>query len=359
MTSVSDRLVDCGGGEPVRRPPLGLGRFGDHAGREERMAEPDLPVRELEHVRGHRGSEGLGRDPGRLDLRQRRRAHHRHDEQRVPRLLGECAQPLADEVVERLGHGKRLGGVDGSSHGLERTGELQGIERVAARHLVQPEHRRPRERSPQPIANEAVDRAQAERADAQPADLRGKRTLELGRVIAPPGQENLNRLTLEPPQRERERIRRGHVQPLTVVDRDHDRLALRKRPQHVVHRHSERTRIGARLLAALQQERGLERLLPRSRELGKHLGSALAQQVAECGVRKPLLGLRRPGREHPQRTLTRGLETPASQSVDLPIPASPSSTIEPVPSPARSKKACKAATSSSLPTISTATARPC
>ena len=142
-------------------------------------------------------------------------------------------------MVERLGHGKRLGGVDGAGHGVERPGELQGKERVAARDLVQSEHRRPRKCPLQPIANEVVGRAQAERADPQPGDLRGKGTLELGRVIAPPREENLKRLVLEPPQRERERIGRGDVEPLAIVDRNHDRAAFRQCHQHAVHRHPQ------------------------------------------------------------------------------------------------------------------------
>ena len=104
---------------------------------------------------------------------------------------------------------------------------------------MEPEHGGARKCPLQPIADEVVGRAQAERADAEPGDLRGKGTLELGRVIAPPREENLKRLVLEPPQRERERIGRGDVEPLAIVDRNHDRAAFRQCHQHAVHRHPQ------------------------------------------------------------------------------------------------------------------------
>lgn len=47
VAGTSDRLIDHGGDEPVRATALGFGGLQDHARREQRMDEPDLPVREL------------------------------------------------------------------------------------------------------------------------------------------------------------------------------------------------------------------------------------------------------------------------------------------------------------------------
>ncbi len=68
--------------------------------------------------------------------------------------------------------------IDGDGRRVEGTGELQRIERITARNLVQAQHRRAREHPAEPVANQALDRAQAERADRQTLDVSGQGELE-------------------------------------------------------------------------------------------------------------------------------------------------------------------------------------
>src|SRR5262245_66489499 len=72
---------------------------------------------------------------------------------------GEPGQPVADELLERLGNRQRLGRVDRvAEHALERE------ERVAARALVDPEERLAGERPAEAVAEHAVHGADAQRA---------------------------------------------------------------------------------------------------------------------------------------------------------------------------------------------------
>ena len=141
--------------------------------------------------------------------------------------VGKRAEPLAHELLERLRDRKRLERVD---VGVEHAGQFEREERVPARALVDPEQRLPREWSVEPVVQKAVQGADAEGPDRQPPDalllerlfeLRWPRALDCA-----PREQHEHAVGLDPSQREREHRRRGRVEPLDVVDRDHDRPAL-------------------------------------------------------------------------------------------------------------------------------------
>lgn len=321
------------------------------------MDEPDLSVRQLDNVRCDGRSQRLRGDSGCLDQLHRGCADDGDDEQRRPRLLGKGANPIADEALERLRHGEGLSGIERCARRRKRPGKLQGVERVAARHLVQSQHRGARERPAEPVANDALDRAQAERADEQSLDASAKRLLERGRLpAAPTSEERPDGLTIEPPQSERQRIGRRRVEPLDVIDRDHDRTTFGQRREGAVHSHRKRTGVCCRSVAVpVEQKRSLERPPPRSRELRQHLGGAGPEQVAERSVRESLLGLRGSSAEHAQRPFPCRLDPgqPERRLADAGV------ALEHDRGRSLAKKACRVAISSSLPTISTATVRPC
>ncbi len=357
-----DGVVRRNRGQPMRCSTLGDRCLRDRRRREQRMSEPDHAVRALDHLRSDRRSERLLVDSGRVHDLERGGAGHSHDEQCLPRLLRQRAQPLADEVLERVGYRQRLRGIERRPR-VERPRQLEREEGIAARCIVQPQQGRTWESESEPVTDETLDRADAERPDGQSLDRPGKRRLERRRRLAAAGEEDPDRLAVEPPQRERERIRRRGIEPLDVVDREQQRAAggqrdaARRAPPTATARGSAET-----TALPLEQERRRERSPARRGELRQHLGGGFRQEVAEPGMGETLLGARAGRAVSTRSPRSCAASTPASQSVDLPIPASPSSTRAPGPAPvpaARSTKPCNAATSSSRPTMSAAISGQC
>ena len=66
---------------------------------------------------------------------------------------GKRIDARADELLQRLRDGQRLSGVE-----LVRQGscDLERVERIAARRLVDPEQRRPREGAVEPLADDGL-----------------------------------------------------------------------------------------------------------------------------------------------------------------------------------------------------------
>ena len=290
----------------MRCSTLGDRCLGQRRRREQRMSEPDHAVRALDHVGSDRRSERLLVDSGRLHELERRRAGHSHDEQRLPRLLRQRAQSLADEVLERVGYRQRLRGIERRSH-VERPRQLEREEGIAARCIVQPQQGRTWESESEPVTDETLDRADAERPDGQSLDHSGKRRLERRRRLAAAGEEDPDRLAVEPPQREREHIRRRRIEPLDVVDREQQRAAGGQRDERVVHPDRERARICRDVPLGIEQQRRLERPTPWRREHRQHFGGGFPEQVAEPGVRESLLGLGGPRGKHTEPSLARRL----------------------------------------------------
>ena len=287
-----DGVVHRNRGQPMRCSTLGDRCLRDHRRREQRMREPDHAVRALDHLRSDRRSERLLVDSGRVHELERGRAGHSHDEQRRPRLLRQRAQPLADEVLERVGYRQRLRGIERRPR-IERPRQLEREEGIAARCIVQPQQGRTWESESEPVTDEALDRADAERPDGQSLDRSGKRRLERRRRFAAAGEEDPDRLAVKPPQRERERIRGRRIEPLDVVDREHERAALRERQQRVVHRHRDGARVGGETVLRIEQKRCRERSPARRGELRQHLGGGVREEVAESRMGETLLGCAR------------------------------------------------------------------
>ena len=228
MTGAEQRVVDDPAIRRVNAPPL-VARLRIEGRREQRVGEPNRPVLALDHVRGDGRVERVRRDARPLQERLRRRAQRRDERERLARGRRKRGDPRAHELVERLGNRQRLERVD---VGVERAGQLQREERIAARPLVDAEQRLPREGPAEPVAQEPVDRADAERSHRQPPDaLRAERLLEPRRLRPldePPGEQQAHVARVEPSQRERERARRGRVEPLDVVDGDQHRARARR-----------------------------------------------------------------------------------------------------------------------------------
>ena len=159
--------------------------------------------------------------------------------------------------------------------------------------------------------------------------VRTRRAFELRRMRAlgrPPRQQEADRARVEPPQGERERARRGRVEPLNVVDGDQDRCAFAQELQRVAHCDRERAAIDRIARRLLSEQRHLERAPPR-RRAAQAATSSTTPSSRSASPTWPRACSASAGRD--DRTVSpcaRACSTPASQSVDLPIPASPSST---------------------------------
>lgn len=91
-------------------------------------------------------------------------------------------------------------------------------------------------------------------------------------------------------EREGERRRRGGVDPLHVVDRDHDRPVRGKSPEGAERRHRYRTSVGSRPRAPGPQQRDVERAALRLGQRPLELVQRVPQQIAETCIGEPGLG---------------------------------------------------------------------
>ena len=135
------------------------------------MREPDSADHALDDVGGQRGLEhvlGMSRGTQEVD---RSHAEGGDERQRAPRAFGQRRESSADQLVQALRDRERLRRVE--VHG-QRSGELERVEGIAARGLVDAEQRRSREDAVEPLAEDCLQCAGAERANPQPLE-RGRR----------------------------------------------------------------------------------------------------------------------------------------------------------------------------------------
>ena len=116
----------------------------------------------------------------------------------------------------------------------QRSPHLQREQRVAQRRLDDPSQQLPRQTQPEPLGQQPSGRAEAQRTDLQTLQHSAlERPLQRGPTTGTPGEQEANRLVLEPTSRERERVRRRTIEPLDVVDRDQHRAASGQRTQPI------------------------------------------------------------------------------------------------------------------------------
>ena len=265
------------------------------------MREPDRAAGELDHVRGERRVECAGLDPRAGKLRRRQtRIRGREHEHLVRRGL-ETVETGGDELLQPFGDRQRLRRIPHRAVGAERPCEFERVERIPARHLVQPEQGRPGQSMGEQAAQDLMRRADAERPDPDPLDpavVEG--VLHRGRLLRlaePPRPEQRDVGLRQSPQRKPDCACRRGVEPLQVVDRDHEPV-LGKQLEGAPNRDSERPLVDAVPRCLLDQQRDLERLAPGRRQGRQHLVEHAVEQVAEAGVGERPLRLGGPRREH-------------------------------------------------------------
>ena len=269
------------------------------------MRESDRAVDHLDHVIVEGRTERVAVQLRGLDPAMRARK-----QQRRLGVSRQPVEPILHEHLQRRRNRQRLRRIDNL---VQRTRKLQREERVAAGALVKAEQRGPREHPPEPSQQKTVQRAQAQRADGEMLDdapVHSK--LERGHpdvVLEPAGAEKPDVAVVQTPQRESKRAHGRRIQPLHVVDRNQDRLAISEQMQRAPDGHSESSRINTAFSRPLDEQSALERATTRRGQCRRNLRERVLEEVSQPRVREPQLGLCRPRREHAKTPRTRRRDT--------------------------------------------------
>ena len=128
----------------------------------------------------------------------------------------------------------------------------------------------------------------------------------IGRCCRAGGQQQCQRSVGDPPERERQCFDAGVVQPLHVINRNEHRPSGRTGTQRSQHGKSDGVRGGRLRPGCSQQQRYLQRVQLRRRDLGGHLRQHVRQQVRQPGEGHVGLARRRLGAQHPVASFLRG-----------------------------------------------------
>ncbi len=192
-------------------------------------------------------------------LRQRRRGGERSARGRRQRL-----EPGAHQLFE--GDGERLSGLELELAGAERACQLERKERVAAGELVKPPERRSRRHEAEPLLHQVLHGAQAQRREREALQaLTRRRAIELERNWRVPAAvrhatRNAIGPVVDPPHGEAEHLSGGGVEPLHVIDGDHQRPVIGKPPEHRQQAERDALLVGRLGALVIQQKRDLERV---------------------------------------------------------------------------------------------------
>ena len=350
--------IDNDGGQPAMHDLLRPSRHSRKVDRREQgMREPDPVALELDHACLDSSLEVSLRAIGRAN----REHHHRHRRtsqrsckperrRRRPRKQSESS---ADELAQIRRNRKRLSRHQLRSCPLERARELEREERVALGQLMNGEKCGAREIHVEMHANELVEPRDGQRAESEMLDsIASERTGQLARLGLvggdPDGRQDADRLGLQPPARELEHTSRRWVEPLNVVDGDEHCRSVREDPHAGEESGCDRAIVGRDAVRIFKQERELECMSLRRRELRQHVNNEPIQQIGQTCERQPHLGAARLGQENsaPPR---RARSTPSRQTRVFPIPASPSRNSAHGPMPTRVRNSSRLASSACLP----------
>ena len=251
-------------------------------GGEERVREAENAVLDVEDVCLEGRPKHFRLVAGLAKKGESRLCQGRRRGERVEGSLRQHDQPVAHELAELLRDRQRLTGRRRCPASRERATQLQRVEGIAARHVVEPAQGGPGEGEADPGVEEAVDRAEAERRDLQAT--RSFPVHERRRCLLPQalGDQEARRLLPNPPPREAEHGGRRGVEPLNVIDGDEQRTIRGVLTESAQDRDGNRPLVGRRALRSFEQERDTEGVGLRRRERVEELVQPFVQQVAEA-----------------------------------------------------------------------------
>ena len=157
----------------------------------------------------------------------------RHGEQQPGDGPRQRRNARSQHILHRVGHRHVL------AHRRQpvvhyRTPQLEDEQRITQRRVHDPAQKRARQRQAEPAGEQLARRTHAHRPDVEAlkrVTLDG--LLERTPTTWTPREQKSHRLVLQPPGDEHKRISRRRIQPLEIVDRDHQRLGRRERPQSI------------------------------------------------------------------------------------------------------------------------------
>ena len=232
------------------------------ARREQRMGEPDAVVLELDDVGGDRRSEAaIRRDSRRLfDQADRGLGQRRRGAQELSRLHRKLQQPTVHQLAQRIRNRQAGSRLDPCGARAAKTADdLERVERVTSGRFVHFGEQRAGDRDPELLLHDPVQRVEVERPDLDVVERAAERSPQI-RYEPRFGQGSLREqdsdvLVAQAPYRIGERAPRSGVEPLHVVDRDHDG-GLRGEPAYrAEQRDADRARVGCRPVVHLEHER--------------------------------------------------------------------------------------------------------
>ena len=318
------------------------------------MGEANRPVLALDHVRGDCRVERVRRDARPLQERLRGRAQRRGERERLAGGRGKSGDPRAARALRAS-----------PEPGAAAAGRCPRRERgpaPARRTGCRPTARGCGAASGARTACPSRSRRNRWSAPTLSGPTGSRRTLSAPSACSSPDDcaRSTSRRRAQQQYAARRSLRSANASAYADEASSHWTSSIATRTgsssasscEHAANRHPERPRIhrvGRRLL---EEERDLERAPPRRRQ------RRAAPRRERPRTDRP--ARRERGRARPRPVATRGrgspraraCSTPASQSVDFPMPASPSSTSAAGSSRTSPMKAWREASSSSLPTIS-------
>ena len=259
------------------------------------MRERDLTVaRDRDEPRTLRRRERI-----RVDSAATRTRERRCFEQRVARSCRQRRDSPGDQRAEVVRHGERRRAISFTVG--EQSGNLECVERVAARRFGDPNEHRPRQCHAQAVDDDPLQRGDGERTDGQPADAGVvEREDEPGSSrVGAQRDDDPKRCEREPAECELERRRARRIEPLRVVHGEQDGAATRQFAQ-------DREQGGADEAAARRaarvraQERDVDCSALWRRQQREDLVSDRLEQVGQRGEGEPRLRLRRPSGDDTQ-----------------------------------------------------------
>jgi hypothetical protein len=189
-----------------------------------------------------------------------------------------------EEFAERPGNGQSPTCRRPRDLELERSRNLQCVERISTGDLVDASQVRPRQDHPESLAQKAVERSRA-----QAAELEAPHVVEQSshpvRVHDPPGEEECDSVVLQAPSGVREDRGRGGVEPLDIVDDDHQRAFLGERAKCGQEGDAEGASV-SRLRALFEQERHPKRASLRIGDSVEDVVEDRLEEIAETGERE-------------------------------------------------------------------------
>ena len=269
------------------------------------MGEADVLPGDLDHTCADGVAEILNLEVlKRGAKRAKRRVSERRDrEQRRLRAGAHPLQPMRDRLGERGRDAQSAPILGASARELELAAECQDVQGVTTRDLLDPLQHPPRDlrlkhRRKQPLRCPQVNALQLDDLDPSHKPfvrLRPQRPVTAGS----PRQQQADPLLANAPQRKRQHPGRGAVQPLLIVDRDHNRRFSREISQHAEKSARQRIQTLRRLGQVAEKQRRAQRPPLRIRQALQRLSRETVKQIAESRERKRRVRLTRRRHQHP------------------------------------------------------------